>query len=207
MPLSLVLREKIEIIICVNTLKTPSLLKSPQASPMTAATPMPNYEQMISPALRQELRRFGLKVIPRRKAVPLLMHIYDETHPHVRRKVNFRQSEEQVEEEEVAPSSQESTNSEDFPEESIDAAAAEDFDDNDFPKRLVKFIQDDPDLHRQALTYEPIWLEDLFQQFKEETRTTVKLNQVQDVLDNECITFRTRARHGKNQKRNEKNKR
>jgi hypothetical protein len=50
---------------------------------------MPDYAEMLSPALRIELRRFGLKVIPRRNAVPLLRHIYEETHPQVRRKVEF----------------------------------------------------------------------------------------------------------------------
>ena len=52
-------------------------------------TPLPDYEKMLSPALRQELRKFGLKVIPRRKAVPLLKHIYEETHPQARKKVEF----------------------------------------------------------------------------------------------------------------------
>ena len=42
---------------------------------------MPHYESMLSPALQQELQKFGLKVIPRQKAVPLLRHIYEETHP------------------------------------------------------------------------------------------------------------------------------
>ena len=54
-----------------------------------SSTPMPDYEEMLSPALRQELRRFGLKVIPRRKAVPLLRHIYEETHPSCRKKMDF----------------------------------------------------------------------------------------------------------------------
>ena len=31
----------------------------------TPETPRPNYEGMLSPALRKELRKFGLKVIPR----------------------------------------------------------------------------------------------------------------------------------------------
>ncbi len=36
---------------------------------------------MLSPALHRELEKYGLKVIPRRKAVQLLDHIYEETHP------------------------------------------------------------------------------------------------------------------------------
>ena len=61
---------------------------------------MPDYESMLSPALQQELQRFGLKVIPRRKAVPLLKHIFEETHPSnpIRRKVNFEAAEEESEE-------------------------------------------------------------------------------------------------------------
>ena len=187
---------------------TPSFLKTPCDDKFAnevelAPTPMPDYEQMLSPLLRQELRRFGLKVIPKTKAVPLLKHIFDETHPKVRRKVNFIVEEE--EEDEMTPLSQESNNS-DFPEETI---VTEDIVDelhrnDDLSSRLVTFIQDDADLHRQTLMYEPLWLEDLFQRFKEETGLSVKLNQVQDVLDNECITFRTRARHDKNQKRNVK---
>ena len=41
---------------------------------------MPDYSKMISPALRRELKRFGLKVIPKNKAVQILEHIYHETH-------------------------------------------------------------------------------------------------------------------------------
>ena len=54
--------------------------------------------------------------------------------------------------------------------------------------------------------YEPLWLEDLVLQFKESKSVKVKINQVQDILDNECITFRTRARNDKNVKRNAKSK-
>lgn len=58
--------------------------------------------------------------------------------------------------------------------------------------------------------YEPLWLEDLVLQFKEsksvEGKFKVKINQVQEILDIECITFRTRARNDKNVKRNAKSK-
>ena len=72
--------------------------------------------------------------------------------------------------------------------------------------KLIKFIQNDTELHRLTLTYEPIWLEDLFQRFKEVAGVPVKLNHLQDILDNECITFRTRSQHVKNVKRNAKKK-
>jgi hypothetical protein len=61
-------------------------------------------------------------------------------------------------------------------------------------KTLIQFIKNDVVLHRACLTYEPIWLEDLYSRFKAETGTKCSLAQMTDVLDNECITFRTRAR-------------
>jgi len=47
------------------------------------ATPMSDYDMMLTPELREELHRFGLKAVPRRKAVQLLQFIYDKTHPFV----------------------------------------------------------------------------------------------------------------------------
>merc|ERR1719339_74573 len=38
---------------------------------------------MHTPILKAELRRFGLKAVPRRKACLLLNHIYEQTHPLV----------------------------------------------------------------------------------------------------------------------------
>jgi hypothetical protein len=202
------------------TEKTSSPVRRSLSYPMmpstssSVMTPMPEYESMLSPALRQELRRFGLKVIPRQKAVPLLRHIYDETHPGVvRRKVNF---EDETDDKDLNLS-QESIGDDDLPEESLlfedqqgqqDDAEAEagDLDDgSSLTDKLLRFIQDDPELHRQVLMYEPLWLEDFFAKFKDImtlTKTKVKLAHVQDILDNECITFRTRARQVRNVKRN-----
>ena len=49
----------------------------------TVCTPLPDYTAMLSPQLREELTRFGLKAVPRRKATLLLNHIYEKTHPLV----------------------------------------------------------------------------------------------------------------------------
>lgn len=171
--------------------------ESSESSPEKAfATPMPNYEKMLSPALRIELRKFGLKVIPRRKAVPLLKHIFQETHPECRRQVEFAQDE--------LSSSQESS-AEDLPEESILLnESGHERDNGDLHSRLIQFIKDDPRLHRQALMYEPIWLEDLVSAFKDKSSVTVKQAQIMDILDVECITFRTRAQHSKNSRKRKK---
>ena len=107
-----------------------------------------------------------------------------------------------------------STVSEDFPEESIiinnDDEPNELINDNNIHENLLNFIRQNQELHRQVLMYEPLWLEDLVIQFKEsksvEGKFKVKINQVQEILDIECITFRTRARNDKNVKRNAKSK-
>ena len=107
-----------------------------------------------------------------------------------------------------------STVSEDFPEESIivnnDDDPNELINDNNIHENLLNFIRQNQELHRQVLMYEPLWLEDLVLQFKDsksvEGKFKVKINQVQEILDIECITFRTRARNDKNVKRNAKSK-
>ena len=71
---------------------------------------------------------------------------------------------------------------------------------HDLHSDVIKFIQNDPELHRQCLTYEPIWLEQFFDSFKSWSGLTsrqLKITQIMDILDNECITFRTKARQRK----------
>ncbi|KAK3857502.1 hypothetical protein Pcinc_036249 [Petrolisthes cinctipes] len=46
-------------------------------------TPMPQYRTMTSPQLKKELERYGVRPIGRRKALMLLHHLYDQTHPQV----------------------------------------------------------------------------------------------------------------------------
>ena len=159
--------------------------------PVTPVTPRPKFESMLSPALRKELRKYGLKVIPRPKAVTLLHHIYDETHP--KRKPEAEKS---------LSSSQSSQEMEDLPEESIhlNPEGSQLPQEPDLHQEVIKFIQNNPDLHRKCLTYEPIWLEQFFDSFKRHSgRKKLKINQIMDVLDNECITFRT-VRNSRNRK-------
>ena len=97
-----------------------------------------------------------------------------------------------VEEEEILQSSQESTEN-DLPEESlifhekVDDLDVEDDDaTDDIATKFIKFIQNDSTLYKQILLYEPIWLEDVFQRFKDQIGTKrVKLTQIMDILDNE----------------------
>ena len=68
----------------------PKLLKTPVNKRLVlcggsaaAVTPLPSYETMLSPDLRAELKKFGLKAVPRKKATIFLNHIYHQTHPLV----------------------------------------------------------------------------------------------------------------------------
>ena len=169
------------------------------SGPSASAGPvLPNYEAMLTPALSGELKRFGLKAIPRKKAVQILNHIYEQTHPVV---VDVSDDEG-----EASPmASQESTASSqegpDMPEESI--LALEDDDapvtasqmpsEEDLTTKVHEYLRSDKDLRRMVLMYEPLWLEDFFAEFKSKTGVKCKINQVMDILDNECVTFRTRA--------------
>ena len=192
-----------------------STTKADLKTPSSATSLMPpDYASMLSPALQIELQRFGLKVIPRRKAVPLLNHIYQETHPEVskpRRKVNFEPAptteEPVLDDDEVLTqnsSISEGQADEDLPEESINLDQIAVQPEDDLNIQLLDFIEKNAELHRQVLLFEPLWLEDLHQDFKAAVKGNVRLNHVQDILDSQCITFRTRARHEKNVKRNNK---
>ncbi|XP_076054945.1 mutagen-sensitive 312 isoform X2 [Oratosquilla oratoria] len=46
-------------------------------------TPLPNYKEMLSPELKKQLSKYGIRPISKRKAVLLLNHIYEKTHPLV----------------------------------------------------------------------------------------------------------------------------
>lgn len=44
-------------------------------------TPFPDYKNMVTPEIKQALKRIGVKALPRKKALAILSHVYDETHP------------------------------------------------------------------------------------------------------------------------------
>ncbi|KAG8196089.1 hypothetical protein JTE90_007828 [Oedothorax gibbosus] len=44
-------------------------------------TPLPDYGKMMTPQIKEALKKIGVKAMPRKKAVAVLSHIYNETHP------------------------------------------------------------------------------------------------------------------------------
>lgn len=182
-------------------------------------TPMLDYDRMLSPALRRELYKFGLKAIPRRKAVQILTHIYEETHPPIEDE-DERENEGESEIDAAAlggSASQESIESSksDLPEESIflsleeregpsqsQALAA----DEDIDKIVLDYIKANDELHKQVLLFEPIWLESFLEDLKRSRPELkrLKLNQLTDIFDVQCITFRTAARAKRKHKKSPK---
>merc|ERR1712018_663222 len=69
---------------------------------------------------------------------------------------------------------------------------------------ILNYIQRDKDLYNKCLTYEPFWLEQFFKDFKpfamahNLTARQINLKLVTDILDNECLTFRTGASANRN---------
>lgn len=47
----------------------------------TNVTPMPDFDGMNTPKVTQELKKFGVKAMKRKRGVQLLKYIYDATHP------------------------------------------------------------------------------------------------------------------------------
>ncbi|KAK8736758.1 hypothetical protein OTU49_004635 [Cherax quadricarinatus] len=61
-------------------LMTPQLKKN---SRRKNVTPLPDYKNMSSPDLKKQLTKYGVRPLGRRKAVVLLQHLYEQTHPLV----------------------------------------------------------------------------------------------------------------------------
>nr|XP_060641795.1 structure-specific endonuclease subunit SLX4 [Anolis sagrei ordinatus] len=53
----------------------------PLLPPLTPVTPMPSYSAMATPELKTELKRFGVRALPKRQMVLKLKEIFQFTHP------------------------------------------------------------------------------------------------------------------------------
>lgn len=80
-------RKKVTNIATNNDTETPvnnRLLSSvrDQERPNVEITPMPNYQGMNTPNLKVELKKYGIKALPKRQAILKLTEIYEYTHRH-----------------------------------------------------------------------------------------------------------------------------
>lgn len=195
-----------------------SPLPRPPQSTSAAVTPLPDYQTMMTPHLKAQLRRFGLKAMPRRKACLLLNHIYEQTHPLVPGTPLARQrgrpgpgpgaQGEELEEESDLDLSQGSSSSQDrqftdMPEESMMYEQEEEYTPSQvcsgatLHSQLSSFLVSRPSLHASILQYQPLWLGELAKDVKE-AGIKCKVTQLQDWLDIQCITFRTESSSNRN---------
>ena len=167
----------------VTSSRSPAMSRLRRPAPVT---PLPDYTAMLTPQLRAELKRFGLKAVPRRKACLLLNHIYEQTHPLVpctprppppaRKLITDPEPEEKVTEDSDDDQGSQMTESQDMPEESIlyDHEEAEE----DEPPltqvsgatlhdQLTQFVKARRSFYQMILLYEPVWLGQLHRDVKE----------------------------------------
>jgi len=169
-------------------------------------TPLPDYKAMLTPQLRAELRKFGLKVVPRRKACLLLNNIYEKTHPLVPRKRPKPPRRKIIPDAEPVDISTDDvdddqgsqmTESQHMPEESILYGVDEgepQVSEASLHDQLGQFVRARRSLHQMILLYEPVWLGQLHKDVRE-AGIKCSLTQVQDWLDLECITYRSSSRN------------
>lgn len=216
-----------------GSIKTPVSISTPikaQHIDNIDITPRPNYESMATPIVNRELHKYGVKNMAKNKAIPLLDLIYKETHPSINMNIEDSDKERMYcfnESSGSSSTSEDDINEREVMEESIlltnihldiepdiltqSSQQNSGFDGN-LRDLIMKYIKSDLELYRKCLTYEPIWLEQFFSDFKTYALAQnfnskqVKLNLVINILDNECITFRTNARANRNKAMNEKTK-
>ncbi|KAL1284876.1 Structure-specific endonuclease subunit [Trichinella pseudospiralis] len=173
-------------------------------------TPAPNYTAMSTPQIQESLQRFGLRPLPKRKAVNVLRRIYNETHPFIKSDGSY----EVKEEEECAfkkrkrmDKSQKTdqvcstqhchtdaynmlSDKEVFSlEESfIPKECEDDNEEKDLHQNLTDAISRDLILYEQILTYSPINLKETLQRLKQ-NGVKCSLNSLMNYFDEQCITF------------------
>ena len=157
--------------------RTPTPGTRPGPGTPAAVTPLPDYSAMLTPQLRAELNKFGLKAVPRRKACLLLNHIYDQTHPLVAATPRPQQ---EVEEDaaDVCEDGSQLSYSQHMPEESVLYGRDEDTEPEEeevltqrsgasLHQQLHQFVVRRVSLHQAVLLYEPLWLGQLLRDVKE----------------------------------------
>ncbi|XP_077559913.1 mutagen-sensitive 312 isoform X1 [Haemaphysalis longicornis] len=190
---------------------------------LAPVTPLPDYAAMQTPELRDQLQRFGVRRLPRTRAVNVLNRIYDETHPLVpetpprppvssRQEVNAGDGREYRKEQSARSGPSEwfpgsgsadeepyryhvsSSSGEDGGSDSSDAGIKE---------QLGNFFKRNTELLESVLTYEPIDFQKLRLSLKEAS-IRISSKSLINYLDEQCITFtmpRSEKQQAKQRKR------
>lgn len=187
----------------------PAAAQSPAGSGrfLAPVTPLPDYATMHTPELRDQLQRFGVRRLPRSKAVNVLNRIYDETHPLVpetpprpvpsRQEVNAGDGREYRKEQSVRSSPSEwfpgsGTADEEPYRYHVSSSSGEDGDsdssDAGINEQLGNFFKRNAELLESVLTYEPIDFQNLRLSLKE-ANIRISSKSLINYLDEQCITF------------------
>ncbi|XP_064482072.1 structure-specific endonuclease subunit SLX4-like isoform X2 [Ornithodoros turicata] len=188
-----------------------SPLASRGRAPASAVTPLPDYDAMQTPELKGQLQKFGVRAFPRKKAVNILRHIYEETHPYVdqtpRRPASHSSSASQPNVSSRADSGEPSQSSgagDNYPESRSSSSSGTDFgeletqadceesdghSEVDAHSKMKEFVRTNHQLYQRILSYEPIELRTLHADMKA-AKIKVSLKVLMDFLDQQCITFR-----------------
>ncbi|KRY21086.1 Structure-specific endonuclease subunit SLX4, partial [Trichinella patagoniensis] len=175
------------------------------------------YNKLQTPVVRnlsrdgitESLQRFGLRPLPKRKAVNVLQRIYNETHPYgsyevkqeecafkKRKRMDKSQKTDQqantvcntqlcrTDENQMLSDKEVFSLEESF----IPKECADDNEEKDLHQNLTDVISRDLVLYEQILTYSPINLKETLQRLKQKG-VKCSLNSLMNYLDEQCITF------------------
>ncbi|KRY59742.1 Structure-specific endonuclease subunit SLX4 [Trichinella britovi] len=175
------------------------------------------YNKLQTPVVRnlsrdgitESLQRFGLRPLPKRKAVNVLQRIYNETHPYgsyevkqeecafkKRKRMDKSQKTDQqantVCNTQLCPTDENQILSDkevfSLEESFIPKECADDHEEKDLHQNLTDVISRDLVLYEQILTYSPINLKETLQRLKQKG-VKCSLNSLMNYLDEQCITF------------------
>ncbi|CAG9859915.1 unnamed protein product [Phyllotreta striolata] len=165
-------------------------------------TPMADYDAMDTPKIQDELDKFGIKPLKRRRGVELLKYIYESSHPIV--DINAATIESPVKRRKLNPDF-ENQKPEDI--KIVGATLTEnENDDLLFERRFSKkiascrvplqiawynFLCCNPVLKENILLYEPIQLEVVVAMLNDQSGCKFHIEDLISFFDKKCITFRT----------------
>jgi len=167
-------------------------------------TPMPLYDDMDTPEIKAQLNKYGIRKFTRPKAVKILQHVYNGTHPlisyeernesceptaHPNTKPDSSQAlKDDEDNDEILNSSQTSSSAESLLEESYCVGEDSSSITKNTSDKLKEYIKKTPTLLKKVLTYEALNIHDLHKDMKN-SGVKIALPALKDYLDEQCITF------------------
>ncbi|KAH9287333.1 Structure-specific endonuclease subunit SLX4 [Echinococcus granulosus] len=177
-------------------------------------TPKPAFDEMRTPELRKALSDYGVRRLPKKKAIQLLNHIYDELHPYVEAPPILDDNESKMELQPaeaslgdcaagvtsdkaviaMKPASNPPASTSD--QGALEASADPDQEtpNDTLRPRVWECLRSNDHLYFNIVTYVPLEL-DCVKAMLREAGINVGLRRLSDMLDSWGVTFTTRSRH------------